>query len=93
LHTSTGTAVGEVTVGTTPEVALLAVNTSRKNFSIQARPANTGNIYILYVTGVATNKYKVILQPGDFYSDDKWTGVVKAVASASGQLCGVQEES
>jgi hypothetical protein len=83
----------EETVGNAAEVGLLAANLSRKNFSVQAKDTNRGVIYILYKTGVASDKYKVILQAGQVLSDDKWRGAVVAIASAAGQLCCAQEET
>lgn len=88
---ATGSLNAEGTVGLAQATAL-AANANRKSFSIQAEPANTGLIYVAYVTGVDTTHYKVILQKGQFLVDDKWRGAVYVYGSAAGQKYGAQEE-
>jgi len=89
---TTGTAVAEQTINTTPEVNILAANTARVSFSVQAKDTNTHVVYVLYSTGVLSTKYKYILFPGAVLVDNKYRGAVYAIASAAGQLVGVQEE-
>lgn len=83
----------ETTVGNVSEVQLLNAVSGRKSFTVQASDTNTGKIYILYKTGVGSTKYKAILQAGQLYADDKWRGVVYAIASALNQKCCAQEET
>jgi len=82
----------ETTIGTTA-IKVLDANSNRKCFSIFANPDNTGLIYVLYKSTISTTKYKVILQAGDFYSDDKWKGEVYCLGSVDNQLACIQEES
>jgi len=89
---TSSTANNETTIGTTAS-KILDTNTSRKQFSIQAHPTNTGNIYILYGASVSTTKYKAILQAGQFYCDDVYKGVVYAISDTANQKIAVQEET
>jgi hypothetical protein len=93
VGSSTASDNAEATIGNLAEVQLLAVNANRKSLSIQAKDTNTGKIYVLYKTGVGAAKYKTILQAGQIMTDDKWRGVVVAIASAAGQLACAQEET
>ncbi|MDD5692245.1 MAG: hypothetical protein PHP10_03605 [Candidatus Omnitrophica bacterium] len=89
---ATGSLNVEAAVGAAQAVAL-AANPSRKSFSIQANPANTGNIYVSYFTGVDATHYKYILQPGQVLNDDQWKGAVYVFGSAAGQNYCPQEET
>lgn len=75
------------------QATALAVNVNRKSFSVQANPANTGNIYVSYFTGVDATHYKYILQPGQALTDDQWKGAVYVFGSAAGQNYCAQEET
>lgn len=92
-RSTTGTINAEATIGDVAEETLLAVNPNRRSLSVQANPANTGYIYIFYVTAGGATKYKAILQAGQYFSDDKYRGAVFAIASAAGQLACAQEET
>ena len=89
---ATGSLNAEVTVGLAQATAL-AANANRKSFSIQAEPANTGKIYVAYLTGCDTTHYKFILQAGQAFSDDVWKGAVYVYGSAAGQKFCPQEET
>jgi hypothetical protein len=82
---SSGSYDTQKTVGTTPAVEVLAANTSRKSFVVQAAKANTGLIYIGYDNTVTTTKAIAELQPGQALVFDDYQGTVYAIADTAAQ--------
>jgi len=82
---------GRFTVGNGATVQLLAANTDRKGYSVQAESTNAGVIYVGFDNTVAANNYAWELSAGQGVVIDDYRGAVHAIASAAGQLCGVGE--
>lgn len=82
-----GTSGTEKTVGIAAGL-VLAANTNRVGFSVQAKEANTGLIYIGFADTVTASAWIAQLQPGMSMSLDNYRGPVYAIASAAGQLLG-----
>lgn len=91
LGSSTGTYDTEKTVGNAATVAVLAANTTRKAFMVQAKAANTGVIYIGFDNTVSATKWVAQLQAGQSLLLDDYRGAIHAIASAAGQLLGFGE--
>jgi len=81
----------EKTVGTTPAVEVIASNTDRKGFSVQAKASNTGIVYIGFDNTVTTTKWVAELQPGMSFGLDNYRGDVYAIADTAAQLLGFGE--
>jgi len=70
---------------------VLAANTDRKSFSIQAKSTNTGIVYIGFDNTVASTKWWAELQAGQSCDGDDYRGPIHAIASAADQLIGYAE--
>lgn len=67
---------------------VLAANTSRKAFNVQAKSTNTGIIYLGFTNAVTTTKCFAELQAGQPCMMDDYRGPVFAIADAADQkLC------
>lgn len=96
-RSSTVSAAGPTTVGTSP-VTLLAANLNRKKFILQN--VGTNNIWILFGAGTpSSSNYHIALTPGGTsndgssppYIDVMWQDQVRAVASGAGGSVAVSE--
>jgi hypothetical protein len=90
VQSSTISAAGPVTVGTSP-VTLLALNALRKRLILQN--VGTTKIFILFGAGTpSSSNYHIALPAGGttndgsspVYIDTMWTGQVQAIGSAAG---------
>jgi hypothetical protein len=81
---------GEQTIGLA-QSQVLASNTDRKSYSIQAKSTNTGIVYVGYDNTVASNKWFAELQPGQSCGGDDYRGPIHAIATVADQKCGVSE--
>ena len=70
---------------------VLAANTDRKSFSIQAKSTNTGIVYIGFDNAVTSIKWWAELQPGQPCDGDDYQGPLHAIATAADQLIGYAE--
>lgn len=70
---------------------VLAANTDRKSFSIQAKSTNTGIVYIGFDDTVTAAKWWAELQPGQPCDGDDYQGPLHAIATAADQLIGYAE--
>lgn len=70
---------------------VLAANSNRKSFSIQAKSTNTGIVYIGFDNTVTSTKWWAELQPGQSCDGNDYRGPLHAIASAAAQLVGFAE--
>lgn len=70
---------------------VLAANTNRKGFMVQAKGVNAGIIYIGFDDTVTSTKWIAELQAGQSLLLDDYRGAVHAIASVAGQLLGYGE--
>lgn len=85
--TAAGTDGTEKTVGVAAG-SVLAANSSRKAFNLQAKSTNTGKIYLGFTNGVTTIKWFAELQAGQSCMMDDYRGPVFAIADAADQKLG-----
>lgn len=70
---------------------ILAANTDRKSFNIQAKSTNIGIVYVGFDALVTLTKWWAELQPGQSCDGDDYRGPLHAIATAAGQLIGYVE--
>lgn len=81
----------EKMVGNVEAVEILAANVDRKSFSIQAKKANMGIVYVGFDNTVTSTKWWAELEAGDPCGGDDYRGPLFARADAAGQLVGYGE--
>lgn len=77
----------EKTVGLSA-VSIIALNTSRRGFCVQAKASNTGKIYIGFNNTVTATKWIAELQAGQAFMLDDYRGDIYAISDTAGQLLG-----
>ncbi|KKN29776.1 hypothetical protein LCGC14_0840740 [marine sediment metagenome] len=82
-----GTDDTEKTIGVA-QSTVLAVNTSRKAFNLQAKSTNSGKIYLGFTNAVTLTKWFAELQAGQACMLDDYRGPVFAIADAADQKLG-----
>lgn len=82
-----GTDGAEKTVGVA-QGSILAVNTSRKAFNLQAKSTNTGIIYLGFTNAVTSAIWFAELQPGQACMIDDYRGPVFGIATVAAQKLG-----
>ena len=70
---------------------VLAANTDRKSFSIQAKSTNTGIVYIGFDNTVTSTKWWAELKAGQSCDGNDYRGPLHAIATAAAQLIGFAE--
>lgn len=80
----------EETVGAVQQM-VMAANTLRKSFSIQAESTNTGIIYVGFDNTVTANKWWAELLPSQSCNGDDYRGPIHVIGSAAGQDYGFAE--
>lgn len=70
---------------------VLAANTDRKSFSIQAKSTNTGIVYVGFDNTVTSTKWWAELEPGQSCDGDDYRGPLHAIATVAAQLIGYAE--
>ena len=70
---------------------VLAENTDRKSFSIQAKSTNTGIVYVGFDNLVTSTKWFAELQPGQSCDGDDYRGPLYVIGSAPLQRAGYAE--
>ncbi len=78
----------QITVGNGAAVWIIAENAARKACIIQAKPTNTGVVYIGFDNSVTTSKWIAALQAGMSFSVDDYRGHLWTRADAAGQVVG-----
>ncbi len=82
-----GTDDTEKTIGVAAS-AVLAVNSTRKAFNVQAKSDNTGIIYLGFTNAVTATKWFAELQAGQSCMLDDYRGPVFAIATVADQKLG-----
>jgi len=73
------------------QVQVLAANTARKSFSIQAKSTNAGIVYIGFDATVTAAKWWAELQAGQSCNGDNYRGPLHAIATIAAQNVGYAE--
>jgi hypothetical protein len=82
---STAQGFNEVAISNVTATSVVAANTSRKSVIIYAKDTNTGKMYLGFDNTVATNKYFIILNPGQAYAIDDYRGAIFALATVNSE--------
>ena len=72
-------------------VQIIAANTDRKSFTVQAKLSNTGIIYVGFDDTIAYDKWWTQLEAGQSCGGDDYRGAVWAKASVITQYVGIGE--
>jgi len=78
-----GTAPATITVNNSASATLLAVNTSRRAFIVQ-NASGAADIFLGFHATAPTTANGIKIKAGEAYTDEGYTGIVKAIASVDG---------